>query len=175
MSVDLLVRCVETVQAYGYAWPAPFDAASTRATRRGSCAGKHAVLREDLQDAGFTANVLFVVGPLVPPLWPDLVSKAGGLLEVHECLTVETVSTGPLIVDVTWPPAAITAGLPGTLGWDGVSDMTLAVSPIATYAMSGVDLRHQKEALRRRLYSDADRKLRDETLAEIALRAAAAE
>jgi hypothetical protein len=167
---EQLVQCVENVQAYDYAWPAPPDAASTRAERRGSCAGKHAALREDLEALGLTASVLFVVGPLVPEIWPDLVATAGDLLEVHECLTVETPWAGPLLVDVTWPPWAVEAGLAGTLQWDGISDMSVAVAPSQTYAIGGANVREQKEALRRRLYTNADREFRDATLAVIVRR-----
>jgi len=54
-----------------------------------------------------------VVGALSPPLWPDLVEAAAGLLEVHECLTVLTSWAGPLTVDVTWHPQAVAAGCQG--------------------------------------------------------------
>jgi hypothetical protein len=114
---------------------------------------------------------MLLVGPLVPSLWPDLQGPAGHLLEVHECLVVETPWAGPLLVDVTWHPAAVAHGLPGTLDWDGLSDMVPAVSPLRSYAVSRSELRTQKEALRSRLYSADERELRDEILAEIALRA----
>jgi hypothetical protein len=167
---ELAARAL-TVQRYPYRWPGPPDAAATRRLGAGTCAGKHAVLAEDLAARGLTANPMFVVGPLVPPIWPDLQEIAGHLLEVHECLSVETPWAGPLLVDVTWQPAAITAGMPGTLDWDGASDMRPAVEPVRMYAVSRVTLRVQKEALRDRLYSSDDRALRDATLAEIARRA----
>jgi hypothetical protein len=129
------------------------------------------VLAEDLALLGLPTQPLTVVGPLVPEIWPDL----GGddLLEVHECLTVETGWAGPLLLDVTWHPAAVRAGLPGTLDWDGGTDMTPAVSPVQSYAVGRERFREQKEALRARLYSPAQRARRDEVLAEMALRAAA--
>jgi len=114
-----------------------------------------------------------VVGPLVPSLWPDLVERAGDLLEVHECVTVETPWAGPLLLDVTWHPAAVQAGLAGTLAWDGASDMAYAVTPLASYAVGDVQFREQKELLRSRLYSTQQRAIRDEILAEMAHRAAA--
>lgn len=113
-----------------------------------------------------------VVGPLAPDVWPDLRDAAAGLLEVHECLTVETSWAGPVLVDVTWHPDAIRAGLPGTLDWDGASDMRCAVEPVATYAVGDAGFREQKELLRGRLYSAAQRETRDRILAEIARRAA---
>lgn len=49
--------------------------------------------------------------------------------------------------------------------------MTLAVPPERMYAVRREHLRQQKELLRERLYSPADRQLRERTLREIALRA----
>jgi hypothetical protein len=114
-----------------------------------------------------------MVGSLVPSIWPDLMAQAGHLPEVHECLTIESYWAGPLLVDVTWQPTAIRAGLRGTMDWDGMSDMEPALAPSACYAVPRETFREQKEALRRRLYSDEDRALRDDVLAEMARRAAA--
>lgn len=169
---DVLAEAVRAVQELPYAWPAPPDAARTRAAGSGTCAGKHAVLREELAARGFTSKRLMVVGPLAPPLWPDLVERAGGLMEVHECVTVQTSWAGPLLVDVTWHPAAVRAGLPGTLGWEGTSDMECAVTAMISYAVAEDGFREQKELLRSRLYSPAQRAVRDEVLAEMARRAA---
>lgn len=169
---NALVRCVRRVQALPYRWPAPPDAASTRAAGAGTCAGKHALLAEELGDVGIRSRCLLVVGPLVPPLWPDLQDEAGDLLEVHECLTVETAWAGPMLVDVTWHPAAILAGLPGTLDWAAEGDMTPAVTPLVSHAVRRSTLRAQKETLRSRVYRADDRQRRDKVLAEIAQRAA---
>lgn len=169
---ELLVELAAGVQAMPYRWPAPPDADSTREAEAGTCAGKHALLAEELAEAGIASRPLFVVGPLAPSLWPDLADRAAGLLEVHECLTVQTPWAGPLLVDVTWHPAAIRAGLPGTLDWSGDTDMVPAVEPRTCHAVRRPGMRAQKEALRARLYDDADRARRDEILAEIATRAA---
>lgn len=169
---NTLVGCVMQVQALPYRWPAPPDAASTRAAGAGTCAGKHALLAEELADVGIRSRPLLVVGPLVPPLWPDLQDQAGDLLEVHECLTVETAWGGPMLVDVTWHPEAIFAGLPGTLDWTAEDDMTPAVTPLVSHAVRRSVLRDQKETLRSRLYRGDDRRRRDGVLAEIARRAA---
>lgn len=91
-----------------------------------------------------------VVGPLVPEVLRDLLEAGSDLMEVHECLTVATPGAGPLLVDVTWNPATVRAGLPGTLNWNGVSDMICAVQPVSSYAVAE-DFRAQKEMLRSRL------------------------
>lgn len=166
-----LIRTVIEVQEIPYSWPSPPTAASVRQTGKGTCAGKHALLRERLEPLGLVAARLMVVGPLVPDLWPDLKAAGGDLLEVHECLTVETGWAGPLIVDVTWHPAAVRSGLAGTLDWDGMSDMQCAFEPTAAYAVADDDFRGQKELLRARLYSPEQRARRDNLLAEIADRA----
>jgi hypothetical protein len=168
---QLLVEAAERVQLLPYSWPGPPDATSARDTGRGTCAAKHALLREFLLKAGLRSSRILVVGPLAPDLWPDLQTKAGGLMEVHECLTVETEWAGPLLVDVTWQPVAVAAGLPGTLNWDGRSDMVCAVNPVASYAVADEYFRDQKERLRARLYTSDQRLLRDTILAEIAHRA----
>lgn len=172
MTPEALARSAALVRQYRYMWPASPDAESTRRNRAGTCAGKHAVLAADLASCGLVANPMLVVGPLVPDIWPDLQEVAGHLLEAHECLSVETPWAGPLIVDVTWHPEAIAGGLPGTLDWDGASNMAVAVQPVQSYAVSRTHLRAQKQALRARLYSPEDRTLRDAALTEIARRAA---
>lgn len=161
------------VQALPYRWPAPPDAASTLAAGAGTCAGKHALLAARLRQQGLGCAPLLVVGPLAPALWPDLAEQAGDLQEVHECLTVLTSWAGPLTVDVTWHPSAVAAGLPGlSPTWDGASDTPVAVPPVGPgYAVPAKQLRSAKEAIRRRLYSPADRERRDRVLAEIAQRA----
>jgi len=166
-----LVRAVADAQKIPYSWPAPPTAAAVRSAGTGTCAGKHALLREELELLGFAASRLMVVGPLVPNLWPDLRATSGHVLEVHECLTVETKWAGPLLVDVTWHPDAVRAGLPGTLDWDGLSDMVCAVTPVASYAVSDDEFRTQKELLRARLYSLEQRAKRDSVLTEMAERA----
>lgn len=170
-SKDALAAATREVQALPYAWPGEATASYVRVHGRGTCAGKHALLRERLELLGFRVNRLMVVGPLAPPIWPDLAAASDGIHEVHECLTVETDWAGPLLVDVTWHPAAIRAGLRGTLNWDGSCDMTCAVETRCCYSVGGEYFRTQKELVRSRLYSPTQRRVRDSILAEIALRA----
>ncbi|ROR91044.1 hypothetical protein [Nocardioides aurantiacus] len=173
MTPTSLIDLALEVQRLPYRWPAPPDAASTERAGAGTCAGKHALLAQRLDALGISSVPLLVVGPLAPPLWPDLVAAAGGLVEVHECLTVLTSWAGPLIVDVTWHPAAVAAGLPGLdPDWDGHSDTPTAVTPHGPgWAVDRLHLRERKERLRGRLYGDGQRERRDQILAEIARRA----
>jgi hypothetical protein len=170
---EALVESVRRVQKMPYTWPAPAEAAWTRAAGRGTCAGKHALLAEDLLALGIRSRPLLMVGPLVPDVWPDLMAEAKDLQEVHECLSVETDWVGPLLVDVTWHPAAVRGGLSGTLDWSGDRDMQPALPPVACYAVSRNQLRAQKEKLRDRLYTPAERVRRDALLSELAHRALA--
>ena len=166
-----LCTAAQEIQNVPFAWPADPTAEYVRRHRRGTCAGKHALLREWLEWIGFMVSRLMVIGPLAPTIWPDLEAESEGILEVHECLTVETEWAGPLTVDVTWHSAAIRAGLPGTLDWDATSDMVCAVEPLRSYAVSDSRFRDQKERLRSRIYSAEDRDVRDRVLSQIATRA----
>jgi len=168
-----LVRLVSRVQDLPYAWPGPWGANATRNAAKGTWAGKHALLAEELRSVGVRSQPLQMVGALVPPLWPDLLSGAEDVLEVHECLTVETDWAGPLLVDVTWHPAAVRQGLPGTLAWSGLDDMVPAVQPQASYAVSRTALRTQKLALRARIYEGDQAARRERVLTEMAERAIA--
>ena len=168
----LLAR-VARIQRKPFAWPGEPDAESARGARTGTCASKHALLAEGLEDLGLTSAPLIVAGRLVPAFLehdPEF-EEAIELHEVHECLVVNTPWAGPLRVDVTWDPPLVAYGLPGTLDWNGTSDMRLAVDGAsAGWTVPRRGLRAAKEALRNRLYTKAERKLRDKTLAALSRR-----
>lgn len=167
------IELVRTVQAMPYVWPAPPDAASCRRDGAGSCASKHALLAEELSAIGIESAPMFAVGPLVPPALaadPEIAPGAA-LPEVHELLLVHTLWAGPLRVDVTWDPPLIERGLPGTLNWDGTTDMLIAVGEDAECRVAPRQgLREAKEDLRRRLYRADERDVRDRVLAAMARR-----
>jgi len=168
-----VVELVQEVQRLPYVWPASPDAASARTAGSGTCASKHALLAEGLDAIGIQSHPLFVVGRLIPDRFAEDEDLRDGLslLEVHECLTVTTPWAGPLRVDVTWDPALVRWGLPGTLDWDGASDMSLALDAIGPgWAVSRDGLRDAKESLRSRLYAPGQRDVRDRVLRDIAAR-----
>jgi hypothetical protein len=171
--IALMIAEVRRIQAMPYTWPAPPDADSCRKANAGSCASKHALLAEELEAIGLQSLPLFVVGRLVPlNLRTDpAFAEGANLYEVHECLTVMTPWSGPLRVDVTWdPPLIERGGLPGTLDWDGRSDMLIAVGeggPCWSIPREG--LRQAKEALRSRIYGPGQRELRDRILVDLVL------
>jgi len=120
---------------------------------------------------GVPCEPLLVTALLVPPPLADegRFSEGTRLLEVHECLTALTPWAGPLLIDVTWDPALLARGLPGTFPWDGTSDMRVAV--LATgpgWAVPLPKLRAAKESLRSRLYGPGDRAARERVLAKLA-------
>jgi hypothetical protein len=171
-----VVHLVHDVQRLPYVWPSPADADSARRQGAASCASKHTLLAEELAKLGVASLPLLMMGPLVPRLLADdaQLAPAAHLPEVHECLTVLTPWAGPLRVDLTWDPPLIERGLPGTLDWDGASDMLLAVGeggPCWAVPRDGV--RDAKEALRARLYAHGERELRDRTLRSLVERFAA--
>lgn len=175
LKAALLAR-VARIQRKPFAWPGEPDAESARGSRTGTCASKHALLAEGLDDLGLSSAPLIVAGRLVPtflehdPEFEDAIE----LQEVHECLVLNTPWAGPLRVDVTWDPPLIAYGLPGTLDWDAQTDMRLAVDGAgAGWTVPRRQLRSAKEALRSRLYTKAERKLRDKTLAALSRRFAA--
>ena len=168
-----LLAAVHEVQSLPYLWPCPPDADSARRAGASSCASKHALLAEELSRIGIESRPLLVTGPLVPDILRDDQEFAAGiqLLEVHECLTVLTPWAGPLRVDVSWDPALIERGLPGTLPWDGLSDMAVAVGEGGPgWSVPRSRLREAKEALRERLYTAGQQETRDETLRKLVAR-----
>ncbi len=151
-------------------WPGEPTADAVRSSGRGTCASKHALLAEKLDALGVRSLPLLVVGPLVPDaLAREADCREGlGLREVHECLTVLLPWAGPALVDVTWDPALVAHGLEATLAWSGDGDMKVAVAAEGTgWAVDRATLRSSKEALRRRLYSAAERERRDRVLSAI--------
>ncbi len=171
--IQTAINLVHRVQAIPYTWPTPPDAASCRANQTGSCASKHALLAEELDAIGLPSLPLFVVGSLVPlnlRTHPDF-AEGAHLFEVHECLTVMTPWSGPLRVDVTWdPPLIDRGGLPGTLDWDGRTDMLIAVGEGGPcWSVPREDLRQAKDALRTRIYAPGQRDLRDRLLSRLVL------
>lgn len=167
--LERCVQIVEEVRSLPYHWPGPPDAMAALREGRGTCASKHALLADRLEEIGIETAPLLMVGRLVPASLADRFPEAAGLLEVHECLTVSTPWAGPLAVDVTWDPALVVQGFPGVLPWNGLDDMPFAIKPEGrAWAVPRHGLRAAKEAIRARLYTDAERALRDRTLAELA-------
>lgn len=167
-----LLERVKRIQRKPFAWPGEPDAESARG-RTCTGASKHALLAEGLDDLGFACSPLIVTGRLVPTFLEHDAEFADGveLLEVHECLVVQTPWAGPLRADVTWDPPLIAYGLPGTLDWDGESDMRLAVDGAGPgWTVPRRQVRSAKEALRRRLYAPGEREIRDRILAALSRR-----
>ena len=165
-----VVELITLIQRLPYVWPGAPDAASARRAHAGTCASKHALLVEELDALGVSSVPLLILGTLVPQAFAMLphFAPAVGLLEVHECLTVITPWVGPLRVDITWDPPLIERGLPGTMNWDGESDMPLAVDATGPgWGVPRAGLREYKEALRRRLYGPGERERRDAALKEL--------
>lgn len=171
-----LLERVKRIQRKPFAWPGDADAESARGGRTGTCASKHALLAEGLDDLGFACSPLIVTGRLVPTFLEHDAEFADGvdLLEVHECLVVQTPWAGPLRADVTWDPPLVAYGLPGTLDWDAESDMRLAVDGAGPgWTVPRRQVRSAKEALRRRLYARGEREIRDRILTALSRRFAA--
>lgn len=170
-----LLERVRRIQRTPFAWPGDADPEAARKGRTGTCASKHSLLAEGLDDLGLACSPLIVAGRLVPSfLEHDAEFEEGmDVLEVHECLVVQTPWAGPLRVDVTWDPPLIAYGLPGTLDWDGESDMRLAVDGAGPgWTVPRRQVRAAKETLRNRIYTKGQREIRDRILAALSRRIA---
>jgi hypothetical protein len=170
-----LIELTLSIQRIPYVWPGAPEADAARQDRGGTCASKHALLARELEAEGIASSPLLVVGKLVPPALasdPEL-SQGAHVIEVHECLTVETPWAGPLRVDITWDPPLLDRGFAGPRDWDGASDTALAIDATGPgWSVRRSELRAMKEALRSRVYSPEDRALRDRMLAALSDRVA---
>lgn len=167
------IEVAEQIRAVPYVWPGGPDAEAVRRTGVGTCASKHALLAEELEGLGIASAPLLVVGPLVPEqlLEDPTIGRGCRLVEVHEMLTVLTPWAGPVRVDISWDQPLVAKGLPGG-SWDGSTDMVPAVGDTAGpgWSVPPAQLRAAKEALRSRLYTRADRELRDAVLGAMSAR-----
>lgn len=170
---NALLERVKRIQRKPFAWPGDAGPEAARRGNTGTCASKHALLAEGLDDLGLACSPLIVAGRLVPSFLEHDPEFEDGidLFEVHECLVVQTPWAGPVRVDVTWDPPLIAYGLPGTLDWDCESDMRLAVEGAGPgWTVPRRQVRSAKEALRTRLYAEGQRAIRDRILAALSRR-----
>jgi len=104
------------------------------ATGKGSCTGKHLLLRDLLRHVGETADVEFIEGdfaaamPVVPSMSEELKRwvSSGGIKDFH-CYVVWQGSDGEVKLDATWPDRMASLGFPVNAKWNGVSDTRVAI------------------------------------------------
>ncbi|MFO0992893.1 MAG: hypothetical protein U1E67_13295 [Hyphomicrobiales bacterium] len=105
------------------------------ATGKGSCTGKHLLLRDLLRHVGEHADVEFIKGdfaasmPVVPSMSDELKQwvSSGGISDFH-CYVVWQGGERELKLDATWPDTLAALGFSVNRHWDGKSDTRLAIN-----------------------------------------------
>ncbi len=104
------------------------------ATGRGSCTGKHLLLRDLLRHVGENADVEFIEGdfaasmPVVPSMSDELKGwiSSGGIADFH-CYVVWQGGDREVKLDATWPDRMASLGYQVNADWDGIGDTRVAI------------------------------------------------
>ena len=104
------------------------------AAEKGSCTGKHLLLRDLLRHVGETADVEFIEGdfaaamPVVSSMSDPLKRwvASGGIADFH-CYVVWRNGKRELKLDATWPDKLAPLGYPVNGNWDGTGDTRVAI------------------------------------------------
>lgn len=105
------------------------------ATGKGSCTGKHLLLRDLLRHVGEAADVEFIEGdfaasmPVVPSMPEELKGwvSAGGIADFH-CYVVWQGGEREVKLDATWPDRMAPLGYQVNADWDGSGDTRVAIA-----------------------------------------------
>ena len=105
------------------------------ATGKGSCTGKHLLLRDLLRHVGETADVEFIEGdfaaamPVIPSMSEELKHwvSSGGIKDFH-CYVVWRGDEGEVKLDATWPDRMASLGFPVNAKWNGAGDTRVAIN-----------------------------------------------
>ena len=102
---------------------------------RGTCSGKHYLLRALFAELGLRADLMacttWITAAGAAHLPPDVreLLRDGPVIDIHNYLILHT-SAGPMVVDATWPLGAKALGLPVNEDFVWGRDMVLACDPI---------------------------------------------
>ncbi len=104
------------------------------ATGKGSCTGKHLLLRDLLRHVGEKADVEFIEGdfaaamPVVSSMSEELKDwvSSGGISDFH-CYVVWQGNEGEAKLDATWPDRLAPLGYPVNDKWAGAGDTRVAI------------------------------------------------
>jgi len=121
---------------------------------RGTCSGKHYLLKALYQELGRQAKIMACtnetiidVNGLPAEVREQLKIGAGRFVDVHNYLVLETPE-GEMIVDATWPITAKSKGLPVNEKFVLGVDQIIACQPIETWVVpEGVDPQTFKQKL----------------------------
>lgn len=123
------------------------------ATGKGSCTGKHLLLRDLLRHVGESADVEFIEGdfaaamPVVPSMSEELKDwvTSGGISDFH-CYVVWQDGEREVKLDATWPDRMAPLGYPVNAKWDGFGDTCVAINA-GTIRGRAEDVLERKAAL----------------------------
>lgn len=118
---------------------------------RGTCSGKHVLLRALLQRLGYASRLYchpFRIDDAAAVL-PITVTRefiGQGIWDVHNYLVVG-IGTKDIVVDVTWPSELGAHGFATTRFWDGASDFAIAAAPGEAIEVQTEELANVKRRL----------------------------
>jgi hypothetical protein len=140
---------------------------------RGTCSGKHYLLRALFAELGLRADLLACTTRITAADAANLPSnvkellREGPVIDIHNYLILHT-PTGPMIVDATWPLEAQSFGLPINEEFVWGRDMVLACDPIVHQIVpDDADPQAFKEALLRQSAHGDDLARRDAVIEAI--------
>jgi hypothetical protein len=129
---------------------------------RGTCSGKHSLLKAVFAELGIASQLMACThrfshedSERVPAALRPLLHD-GDFVDVHNYLVVQSPE-GEMLVDETWPAAARAFGLPVNEEFVWGRDMRLACVPLAVFAVpDGADLQRFKNQLLRDHFTATD-------------------
>jgi hypothetical protein len=148
-----------------YARASSYEPATVIREWRGTCSGKHYLLKEVFHEMGLRSHLMACThrltlddaGRLPSVLRPLL--EQGPFLDVHTYLMLDTEEAGSIVVDATWPLSARAYGLPVN---DWGPNMQIACRPLETYRVpDDEDPQRYKERILEEQFSEAELRHRD--------------
>ena len=161
-------------EAFSLVRDMPYQRASDRrpetliAEWRGTCSGKHYLLRDLFAELGYPSHVMActsvqeLTADQVPTELHDLWSAADGrFVDVHNYLVLE-LPASDMIVDATWPLASAKYGLTVNPAFVLGQDQNLACIPLQHWPIpANQDPQAFKENLLRQRFTPAELEFRD--------------
>jgi hypothetical protein len=169
---------IDTAKAFALVRDMPYRRAydrrpeTTIAEWRGTCSGKHYLLKALFAELGLPSQVMACT--TVYPIDPDDIPESQRSLyeaanrrfvDVHNYLLVELPDNGHMMVDATWPLTARKAGLPVNETFVLGQDHHLAAEPLESWPIpAGRDAQEFKDELLRSHFTPDELEFREEVI-----------